>query len=50
MSARTVFPRNQPRITRHLLPTLEAVHVTHRQHKRHRGVKSVANWGGNRIL
>src|SRR5882672_5710273 len=36
MSARTVLPRNQPQITRHLLPTLKTGNISHGQHKGHR--------------
>ena len=37
MPARTVLSRNQPQVTRHLLPALKTIHVSHRQHKGHRG-------------
>src|SRR6266850_8377726 len=36
MPARTVLPRDQPQITRHLLPTLKTGNISHGQHKGHR--------------
>src|SRR5258707_10948716 len=36
MPARTVLSRNQPQVTRHLLAALKTLHISHRQHERHR--------------